>query len=311
LEESISLLPQLSTALQFASRRGGIPGSSVRLPAPYLSRAWFRQLKPRREHRTFGGLPTVPQTAGIGPQRLSFCIERVRSLISLRLAAAVVCIGVLASDCSSINHRTATPARTTKSPSPTAPPRSPATTTTTAPTTVVDYVAPVSADDELLPSLTVSETLHGTCEPGSDSVSNAPVYRCFVNSGIYDPCWAVAGSQTPTASVVCWHPWSTTVIEIETPGLSTSPYEATNLDYPWGVQLTSGQQCIAMQGAHSEADGQVVNYGCGTTTGGLQLLGTPDRSAALWTFEAASDNGAGEYAAPEKVSVGIAFFARP
>jgi hypothetical protein len=159
----------------------------------------------------------------------------------------------------------------------------------------------VSANDELLPNLTVSETLNGTCEPGSDAVSNAPVYRCFVKNGIYDP----------TASVACWGPWSTTVIEIVTPGLSTSPYEATNLDYPWGVQLTSGQQCIAMQGAHGEADGQVINYGCGTAIGGLQLLGTPDRSTPLWKFEGVSDNGDGGYSSPQTVYVRVAFFARP
>jgi hypothetical protein len=169
----------------------------------------------------------------------------------------------------------------------------------------------VSANGELAPNLTVSETLNGTCEPGSDAVSNAPVYRCFARNGIYDPCWAVASSQTPTASVACWGPWSTTVIEIVTPGLPASPYEATNLDYPWGVQLTSGQQCIAMQGAHGEADGQAINYGCGTTIGGLQLLGTPDRSAPLWKFEGVSDNGDGGYGAPQTVYVSIAFFARP
>jgi hypothetical protein len=153
--------------------------------------------------------------------------------------------------------------------------------------------------------------LNGTCEPGSDAVSNAPVYRCFAKNGIYDPCWAVASSQMPTASVACWAPWSTTVVEIATPGLTSSPYEATNLDYPWAVQLTSGQHCIAMQGAHGEADGQVINYGCGSTIGGLQLLGTPDRSAPLWKFEGVSDNGNGGYSSPRTVNVDVAFFARP
>ena len=255
----------------------------------------------------------MPMPRRIWPSRYARTTVGTRSLASarsLQLAAAIVGIGLLASGCSSINHKTANPARTSKLPSPTTA-RSPATTTTTTSTTAVDYIAPVSANGELAPNLTVSETLNGTCEPGSDAVSNAPVYRCFAKNGIYDPCWAVASSQTPTASVACWGPWSTTVIEIVTPGLSASPYEATNLDYPLGVQLTSGQQCIAMQGAHGEADGQAINYGCGTTIGGLQLLGTPDRSAPLWKFEGVSDNGDGGYGSPQTVYVSLAFFARP
>src|SRR5438552_2712276 len=77
--------------------------------------------------------------------------------------------------------------------------------------TRVIYVAPVDASGDQVEGLTIARTVHGHCEPGSDSVSG-PTYRCFFGNFIEDPCWAdvaVAGS------VLCMtQPWTTTIVRI-------------------------------------------------------------------------------------------------
>jgi hypothetical protein len=196
--------------------------------------------------------------------------------------------------------KTATPATTVPSTTPTTP------TTPPPPATAVEYVAPVNSSGILAGGYNVSQTASGTCGPGSDSVS-AAVYRCFYGNYVADPCWATKSDGVPTNSVLCLeNPWSTSVVEVKTKGLLSSNAGPTNLSYPWGVKLTNGLECLAVQGAHGNYQGQDINYSCGTY--GLELLGMADRSGAMWSFQSVNFSGTTFVAGPT-VEVQTAWFA--
>lgn len=126
---------------------------------------------------------------------------------------------------------------------------------TAAPTRTVK-ISPVTASDTLKPGYTIGETHYGgKCEAGSDVM--AGVYRCFAGNGVYDPCWA----ETNTRVGCLPNPWSHRVVRINvTTALEVSPGGPF---YVWGVQLSTGQKCVAEQGAHDSFHHHVVNFACG------------------------------------------------
>ena len=181
--------------------------------------------------------------------------------------------------------------------------------TSASPATSVVYVAPVDARGQPVPGLPVSETVEGSCEgEGSSDSVQGPVYRCFSSNFVVDPCWAVATAQGSASTVLCMKtPWDTSVVKITTPGLTLGNIGATNRDYPWGVQLSTGQRCIAFQGAHAQDDGQPVNFACPNN---VVLLGHANRSSRVWTYHSAAWAG-GSYTAGPTVFVRIAWFGGP
>lgn len=181
------------------------------------------------------------------------------------------------------------------------------------PFTRIVYAAPVDADGAPNGMVAVTATLTGTCEPGSDVIAGVTVHRCFSGNSVYDPCWTAvpAGGDGPAASVICVaEPWSTTGVAIRAGGLASEVVAGpTDLDHPWAVQLTTGQRCVAVQGAHGSYQGHFLDYGC-DGPGGIELLRGVDRTSRLWTFPAASqdDRAAGRIST---VSVAIAWYAGP
>lgn len=173
--------------------------------------------------------------------------------------------------------------------------------------TAIAYVAPVDMVGRPLPGIKVVASSVNCDEPGggSDSVGNVEVYRC--GPGL-DPCWYDAAGgilcmQTPWDTSAL-HPVSTNVAF----GVDVAP---TDLDNPWGVQLTSGQRCIGAQGAHDVFRSRVVDYDCtGGPIKGLELLRGVNRSAPLWTYQTTIWNGTTEVAGPV-VAVATAWFAGP
>ncbi len=177
-----------------------------------------------------------------------------------------------------------------------APPSTTTSTSTTVPIptkTDVVFVAPVNSHGQPLEDLSVSQTTTGQCGAGSDSVTGAvTVYRCFGKTYVADPCWAVASKVVPTRTVLCMAaPWSTSVIKLVTQGLPSAKPAGTNLNFPWGIELTSGQRCLAVQGAHESFDGFVVEFNCGHLSGKAQselaLLRGVDRVGAIWSYRSA------------------------
>jgi hypothetical protein len=154
-------------------------------------------------------------------------------------------------------------------------------------TTKIVYLAPVDAHGNLVAGLSVSQTLKGNlCGAGSEGVTTTTAYRCFAGNWVLDPCWAGAGSKP---AVYCVNfPWSKTVTRVtlgSLDGSAPAPATSSDLGHPWGVQLTDGKQCIAAQGARLVVGNQAAMYECGFTATSLELLGSPDRSASLWTFQ--------------------------
>jgi hypothetical protein len=50
---------------------------------------------------------------------------------------------------------------------------------------------------------------------------------------------------------------------------------------PWVVRTTTGKWCGFLSGVTGTIAGMRMNYGC---VGGGTLIGTPKRSAAIWTI---------------------------
>lgn len=242
---------------------------------------------------------------------------------------------VLLAACSSGGHTAApttssTKARTTtstKAPTTTSSTKAPSTSSTTATTsggtttttsssppaqtargTRVLYAAPVDQLGDPTSRLPVSKQVSGDCERGSDVIGNVEVYRCGAGNALYDPCWSDS-----SGGVLCMgSPWATSLARIEVAGVPPGVTVTTpNLDDPWGVELTSGARCLALQGAHSRFGSSVVNYACtGGTITGLDLLNDANRSTPYWTYQSATYKGSGYVAGPT-VSVASAWFGGP
>jgi hypothetical protein len=119
-----------------------------------------------------------------------------------------------------------------------------------------------------------------TCQ-GSSVVAGA--YRCPAEHGIFDPCWPLGGI-TSAHDVFCLRaPWQHTVTEVSFRGhleLPT-PYPCEPL-FIWGVRLSNGGRCVALQGAVGMFHGTPIGFGCGGSE--LELLGVPNMAHALWTI---------------------------
>ncbi len=174
--------------------------------------------------------------------------------------------------------------------------------------TKVIYVALVNRSGQPLPGLKISRDVRGHCEPGSDSVPG-PTYRCFEANSILDPCWA---DRSHAGSVLCMEePWSEVVVQLDTGHrlpASDSPVPKS-LDYPWGVKLANGEECLAAQGAHDMFRGRFVDYSCGHGFH-LVLLRGIHQSHEPWSFDSAIRTGQGYVAGPRE-TVKVAWYGGP
>jgi lysophospholipase L1-like esterase len=182
------------------------------------------------------------------------------------------------------------------------------------PTMTVD-LAPVDAQGQPKPGEKIVDGgTASSCEPGSDSAGQA--YRCFTaNSGIDDPCW-LDNADPNQATVLCQQaPWESTVkrLTVTGGGLAAFVNSSSSIDrsFPWGVQLVDGEQCLAMQGAHNNDNGQVVDYGCGNSYNHVLLRGI-NQSNPEWTFSSAYyDSQTDAYQPGPTEAVATAWFANP
>ena len=180
--------------------------------------------------------------------------------------------------------------------------------------TVIRYAAPVVTGGFASPALAVSDLGSGSCNPGSDVITGVSVYRCFAGNLVIDPCWATTSADATSSSGLCMQaPWSTSGEKVEASGLTAGTARSKlNLDDPWAVQLTSGQRCLAAQGAHEKYQGSPLNYGCASSGGSpaITLLGSPDRTTAYWTFKSVALSGTQMVPGPT-ATVAVAWFAGP
>jgi hypothetical protein len=143
-------------------------------------------------------------------------------------------------------------------------------------------VDPVNADHLPVPGLRIEDQGTGICNSGSDSAGN--LYRCSVGHWIYDPCWRDDENPSSPAVLCQAQPWDTGVIRIRLGDRGLDPVLGKPRDpgsgAPWGLQLASGERCVAVQGAHEVADsGRAIDYYC------LTRAGKPDRRALMRGFD--------------------------
>lgn len=171
--------------------------------------------------------------------------------------------------------------------------------------TNVILVRPVDGHSHLARGYTITKTVSGDCQPGSEVVDGA--YRCFgTDNLVYDPCWADLDHPSQPGVVCLIQPWSTTVVRMLLGGPPDAPVGSggdPTSEPPWGVQLSTGQRCLAVQGSHDSFGDQPVDYGC---DGDLVLLRGFDEHGATWTVHTAHDNGG--YTAGPVASVTAAWF---
>lgn len=180
----------------------------------------------------------------------------------------------------------------------------------TQPTAVID-TAPVTAAGLPEPGDAITSRGAAQCEAGSDSAPQA--YRCFSAGGIEDPCW-LDNADPGQATVLCQQqPWSTQTARLSVPagGLQSfpGPPAAISPGFPWGVQLSDGERCIAVQGTHDSFSGKIVDYACGAG-GDHVLLRSLDRSSPSWTYQSAYYHGT-SYAPGPVEHVSTAWYANP
>jgi hypothetical protein len=94
------------------------------------------------------------------------------------------------------------------------------------------------------------------------------------------------------------------------------PGPAVGTGQPWGVELASGEHCVASQGAHEVILGKrisrVVDYGCSSRTGRPEspaLLRGIDRSRPLWRIATAYSTKGGRLKIGPKVGIVKAWYA--
>jgi len=116
---------------------------------------------------------------------------------------------------------------------------------------------------------------------GSDSAGN--LYRCAAGRVIYDPCWRDEENPSSPAVLCQVQPWDKSVIRLRLGG-KLEPVLGRPRDpgagAPWGLQLASGERCVAVQGAHEvTSGGRAFDYYC------LSRAGKPDQRALLRGFD--------------------------
>jgi hypothetical protein len=260
----------------------------------------------RTPGRRLGGVATAAAAAVALAAGLAGCGSSHRSAASTTTTPATVPLTTPSTTVpggSSNGTRKATTTTTTRA------------STSAAITTAVTYVAPVGVDGGQGPGLAIASSVDGTCQSGSEVIVGVSVYRCTSGTTVYDPCWAVTAPHTNAASyALCQEqPWSNRVVELHAAGLTAGvTVGATDLSDPWGVALNNGQDCLAIQGDHATYDGQPVDMACsaGGLTAALELLGSPDRTTAGWTYQSVSASGS-SYMIRGLVVVKTAWFAGP
>jgi hypothetical protein len=183
------------------------------------------------------------------------------------------------------------------------------------PPTRVVQVAPVDSAYQPVPGIVVqSRGVAEECGAGSDSVGNA--YRCFSGNGVYDPCWTDSSSAVP--AVLCQgRPWEKRAYRFTLAQGGLQPFYGPPLHIgtyePWGVELTTGERCVASQGAHDSFGRRVVDYYCEGKGGGRDdrvLLRGIHRSHGRWRIDSATYNAKrGKYKSGPTVGIATAWYA--
>jgi hypothetical protein len=188
--------------------------------------------------------------------------------------------------------------------------------------TYVIAVEPVDSNHQPVAGLRIEERgAAQRCSAGSDFAGN--VYRCFGGHFVYDPCWK-DDADTSTTAVLCQGaPWDDHLYHLTLQQPRTQSFEGPPLvvggDNAWGLELTTGERCLVLQGAHGYVgnphkelpETRVIDYYCQSKTGKQDtrvLLRDIDRSNPRWRIATAYSTKRGYKLGP-KVGIAKAWYA--
>lgn len=127
--------------------------------------------------------------------------------------------------------------------------------------------SPFDSAGRVKKTLSVKAIGTGNCWDTYTTVGDI-AYRCIKGHLIYLPCWR--DGPDPTEYVICsGDPWTPSVERLRSPHLLLDPGVTFDdaRDYPWAIELTTGDRCLLGQGAHSVirrgSRTLVVDYQCG------------------------------------------------
>ncbi|MGI8589738.1 MAG: hypothetical protein ACR2M5_01910 [Nakamurella sp.] len=155
----------------------------------------------------------------------------------------------------------------------------------TAPATVVHRYQPF-VNGKPAPGLVVTSSLPGDCWSGSESTSDPNARRCASGSQIFDPCFV--DPQYRSTSVLCpGDPRKSRVTELRNAATAGPARPAGPVENPFFIELSNGQVCFAINGAHSTSHGLPDSYVCVAGDDSSQskgtLIGGLNTAYAGWT----------------------------
>jgi hypothetical protein len=152
--------------------------------------------------------------------------------------------------------------------------------------TLVTRQTPVTPEGNIAPGFLVTDSAYGgTCGEGSD-VGQA--YRCFTDSRVLDPCYAIAepGTGDGTGVVCPISPFGNQLYELDDV-IGLGRLETVAYDEPNGIVLASGPKCTLVQGAHgTDTKGRVIDYYCDDSKTAI-VRGGVHKNGQLWTADTA------------------------
>jgi hypothetical protein len=126
-------------------------------------------------------------------------------------------------------------------------------------------------------TITVSQTLTGTCIGPSDASGRPDAFRCSAGNLIFDHCF---GSEA-LARVLCANdprgPFA--LVDLDQ---APSSGDTQSTARPWFIELQDGTTCSPITGATSEVAGQRVSWTCSDSS---SVVGEVDMTTPLWTVQ--------------------------
>lgn len=136
------------------------------------------------------------------------------------------------------------------------------------------------ATGQVMPA--IKKNLTGHCLTQSRIIVREDAWRCEASGKIYDPCFVKAGHNR-TEALCPQSPWVGDSVQINVPlPLNNEQNEPLDMSrtYPWGVELASGERCLAIDSTQLYEE-MPVRYRC---TNKNLLVGYLQRCKTTWSM---------------------------
>ncbi|KTC82543.1 hypothetical protein [Legionella cherrii] len=128
----------------------------------------------------------------------------------------------------------------------------------------------------------VKNTLMGECYSQSQLIVREDAWRCLADGKTYDPCFVKSGPER-TEALCPQSPWigDSVLIKVKEP-LHNEQNKTLDmaLTYPWGIELTNGEHCMAINSGKIY-DQMPVRYKCSSKN---YLVGHLQRCKNVWSM---------------------------